>query len=437
MDICLIHVSRTGSHAVQNWLCHQLPGGVKAEIDCMGAGLKGRKTLVYGGGEHRLYMLENFDINGWDEMGFAGRFDKIGIIVRDPYNWMASTWRQEKRGNARYIKVPWPEQIRKDKGFPKWFGATLGQRDMMIQHLKHLLGDDDLLGERYCGINYTRWTQAREYRREVAAYFGVEEFTDKGLSEVPPHGGGSSWTRREKLAPGVTLSRWEEYADNKEFRRLVSPELRELGERYFGMSCPWDEEKDLGGFKWDDAWFNPKRHHGKGRGKDQAIRDRLKTKYLSAKYETALKLKPKKIVEIGVQCGYGARAFLEACPEAEYIGFDVLPPTHNFISWAKNLLRDFNVTIHHLDTQKTGELWVKDVDLFHVDGSHKSEHCYHDMNLAVKCIRPGGAILADDVAHRSRKPRPAYAGFKKWIDENNPKSVTPGGAFTGDMLVIM
>lgn len=205
----------------------------------MGATLKGRKTISYGQQKHRVYMLENFDLNGWRPMQFNGRFDQIGIIVRDPYNWMASTWRQERNSPTRYITEPWPEETRREKGFPKWFSATLGHRDMMIQHLKQILGDHDLLGEPVYGVNYTSWIQDVAYRQSVAAHFGVEKFTDKGLKEMPPHGGGSSWSKRRVPRLGETVNRWEEYVDDSQYRELLIPELRVLGERYFGMECPW------------------------------------------------------------------------------------------------------------------------------------------------------------------------------------------------------
>lgn len=187
---------------------------------------------------------------------------------------------------------------------------------------------------------------------------------------------------------------------------------------------------------WKDEWLHPRRDHSSGKKRDAICRLRIKEKYVPFKYRTALLLQPKKIVEIGVQCGYAARAFLEACPEAEYIGFDISGRDHGFIKWSRRLLRPFNARIYcGYDTQKSQDLELSDVDLFHVDGSHKAGHCYHDMVLAAKTLRPGGAMLVDDAEKRKPK-RPATPGFMKWVDEFKPQSVARGGAHTGDMLVI-
>lgn len=257
LRLCLIHVSRTGSHAVQHWLCRQM-ASVQAHVDwCpdMGAG---RSVCDYENGQLRkrhgpkrranprvrkgvaqLVMLENFDLRGWGTMGFAGCFDRIGIIVRDPYNWMASSWRQERRSAVRYITEPWPEDLRKFKGFPKWFGASLCHRDMWCQHVRQLLGDHDLIGQRVRGINYSKWMTCSGYRRRLAEDFGANRCTDEGLVDVPPHGGGSSWTGRKPLKLGVTLNRWRDFADCPEFVQLFTKEVKGLGRRYFDMECPW------------------------------------------------------------------------------------------------------------------------------------------------------------------------------------------------------
>ena len=46
--------------------------------------------------------------------------------------------------------------------------------------------------------------------------------------------------------------------------------------------------------------------------------------YYESKYRIAADIKPASIVEIGVRYGYSAAAFLLACPQAKYMGFDVI-----------------------------------------------------------------------------------------------------------------
>ena len=53
--------------------------------------------------------------------------------------------------------------------------------------------------------------------------------------------------------------------------------------------------------------------------------------YYGSKYEVAGRLRPKRIVEIGVRAGYGAFAMLSAVPDAQYMGIDMDAGTHGGI----------------------------------------------------------------------------------------------------------
>lgn len=137
------------------------------------------------------------------------------------------------------------------------------------------------------------------------------------------------------------------------------------------------------------------------------------------KYEICKTKNPKKIVEIGVRCGYAAFSFLQACPNAVYIGFDNNNGTHggrggedgSFFKWAEKILDKYNVKLIELDTQTVDNLNIYNVDLFHVDGDHTTEGVMHDLDLAYKAINDYGLILVDDMDYLDTVKK----GVNEWL----------------------
>lgn len=124
--------------------------------------------------------------------------------------------------------------------------------------------------------------------------------------------------------------------------------------------------------------------------------------YACFKREVALVLQPKVILEIGVGIGISALAFMDACPNAYYLGVDsdaengrdfpICPSTY-----VSNLLRHKGYTfdILQLDSQKVSSLPVV-ADFAHVDACHSREATKHDVTLAWNTCTPNGFILVDD-----------------------------------------
>lgn len=114
------------------------------------------------------------------------------------------------------------------------------------------------------------------------------------------------------------------------------------------------------------------------------------------KHAVALVLQPRKICEIGVGAGISAMAFLQACPDAEYIGIDA--DTHESfydLRTATDMLREMNPDHIHIFNRDSREISiVAQADLFHIDGGHDFETAKNDMRLAWKSS--SGWILVDD-----------------------------------------
>jgi SAM-dependent methyltransferase len=108
--------------------------------------------------------------------------------------------------------------------------------------------------------------------------------------------------------------------------------------------------------------------------------------YYRMKWAIAKALQPKSIVEIGVRYGYSARAFLEACPSAKYLGIDADLPAFGghpgALAWAQNNLSGFNVDFVKGNSQLINSFPGKYYELAHIDGQQDGEGTFHDLDLA-------------------------------------------------------
>jgi len=144
--------------------------------------------------------------------------------------------------------------------------------------------------------------------------------------------------------------------------------------------------------------------------------------YYKVKYDICKEIKPRKMVEIGVRAGYSAWAFLQATPDAEYIGYDDNNGRYggkggedgSFFEWARNILSKYNYKLIELNTQSIKDLGIYDIDFFHIDGDHSKAGVMHDLDLAYNSVRIGGYILVDDVDHIDGVKR----GVSEWVDNH-------------------
>ena len=107
--------------------------------------------------------------------------------------------------------------------------------------------------------------------------------------------------------------------------------------------------------------------------------------------------------EIGVRAGYGAAAFLAACPQASYHGVDAENRQHGglpgAVGWARTMLaRHFPGRAIRIDAPLDTRQQTPDgsgYDLAHVDGDHSFAGCLHDLELVERLGCPW--ILVDDI----------------------------------------
>ena len=121
------------------------------------------------------------------------------------------------------------------------------------------------------------------------------------------------------------------------------------------------------------------------------------------KHTVGLLLQPRRILEIGVRAGYGAAAFLAACPQASYHGVDAENRQHGglpgAVGWARTMLaRHFPGRAIRIDAPLDTRQQTPDgsgYDLAHVDGDHSFAGCLHDLELVERLGCPW--ILVDDI----------------------------------------
>lgn len=156
--------------------------------------------------------------------------------------------------------------------------------------------------------------------------------------------------------------------------------------------------------------------------------------YYRLKWAIARVLNPSRILEIGVRYGYSAHAFLDAVPDACYIGLDADLPTFGgqpgAIDWAKKSLHNFKVSILRENTQHLTRLPDGVYDLVHIDGQQDGDGTFHDLNLA---IQQSHYILIDGY----NWSRENFLATNEWIWLNRAAiktaSIIPG--YAGELLI--
>ncbi len=118
--------------------------------------------------------------------------------------------------------------------------------------------------------------------------------------------------------------------------------------------------------------------------------------YYRMKRAIAQVLQPRSILEIGVRYGYSARVFLEAVPEAKFVGIDLdsdaFGGVKGAINWATKLLQPYESELIVSDSQQMARFPGDTYDLIHVDGQQDGNGSFHDLRLA---IAQGRYILVD------------------------------------------
>ena len=171
--------------------------------------------------------------------------------------------------------------------------------------------------------------------------------------------------------------------------------------------------------------------------------------YYRTKWAIAHVLRPKRILEIGVRFGYSARAFLDACPDASYLGIDINAETNggcrDAVFWAGRQLKHRKADFIVADSQAFDRWPGGRYDLIHVDGQQDGRGTMHDLGVALRqaeyVLLDGwlwtrqNFLAANEFLYlyrdliESRRVIPGYAG--ELIIRPKPEAASPGPARVG------
>lgn len=240
-------MARSGHHAFIYWLASAYPGEVIHYNNCV-RGWEKKEFLPYSnrkqmynlanfseGRTARILNFEDFDLEDFERFHMQDfkifQHSKVFIIVlvRDMYNWVASSMKIGGYADE-FLNKP----IGKDyMGLPnKPSRMELYRRQMLAVTMKKPYFQD------FYGfdVSYNKWFTDVAYRKELAHHLKVP-FSDKGLQDIPSWGGGSSFTRHKLQHKGQqmkVLERWKNYKGVKRYKKICNnPELEKLNHDYF------------------------------------------------------------------------------------------------------------------------------------------------------------------------------------------------------------
>jgi hypothetical protein len=156
--------------------------------------------------------------------------------------------------------------------------------------------------------------------------------------------------------------------------------------------------------------------------------------YYRMKWAIARVLQPRRILEVGVRFGYSAAAFLNACPDAEYLGID--NDSEEFggykgaINWARRITRQSRAEYLLADSQQLSEFPGGHYDLIHVDGQQDGAGSFRDLR---KALRQARHILVDGFFWTRQNFLNVSEFLYRYRDRIESCVVVPG--YEGELLI--
>lgn len=253
-EIRVVGMSRSGNHAIINWILAQSPGRT-CFLNCAEPGynpfVSARPRTPELPGWRASYR--DFDI----EAERAGRLSRKDLLIHSyedtflgPFKkreneerlqtWVGSSARRIDLLVLRDPRNLFASRLASGYG---WLEDELVAR-VWSQHAREFLGLRRNLRQERLMLSYNEWVTSADYRREVATALGLE-FDDSAAHKVPAAGGssfdGTAYDGRAEEMP--VLRRWHGYVDEPRFHRLLTPAVLELSDRIFGAAIMPERER--------------------------------------------------------------------------------------------------------------------------------------------------------------------------------------------------
>lgn len=252
-ELRVIGMSRSGNHAVIQWILGQARGRV-CLLNCAAGKSNPFLTARPMGDGDSAGAYANY-------AGFDLDTERRGVFSRK--EWLIYSHEDEFLGNACGDEF--------DRRHDEYVGATARRRDLLLlrdpfnlfasrrragygtvsdrvalaiwkQHARQFLGRTHRLRHDPLAVSYNRWVSDQTYRRRLAEALGLA-FTDAGIDTVAPCAGGSSFDGLAydgRASEMKVFRRWEAERDNPSFLALFDDEVLALSEQVFGPPpLPW------------------------------------------------------------------------------------------------------------------------------------------------------------------------------------------------------
>lgn len=246
-ELRVIGMSRSGNHAVINWVLRQAPGRWcwlncteprYAPFWCTRAFDDGSFHRVnYGGFDLGEEKLGRFSRRDWLVYSHEDVFLRVACSGEHEANHDAWVGRSARRRDVLVVRDPFNLFASRLRSFGEG-GATAVHARIWKQHARQALGRVRLLRHDPVVVSYNRWCVDRGYRAALAARLGLP-FTDAGREEVPAVNGGSSFDGRRfdgRAGSMAVAERWRGYVDDPAYRRVLDEGVVALAEAVFGRS---------------------------------------------------------------------------------------------------------------------------------------------------------------------------------------------------------
>ncbi len=244
-ELRLVGLSRSGNHAIINWLLAQMEGRT-CFLNCVQpkqnpfatarATASGQPVVCnyrpfdlerelrgeFSQKDWLLYSYEDCFITMICSRCFEARHDEfVGpsrsrtdiVILRDPFNLFASRLRSSYSGVTPLTAVR-----------------------IWKQHARQVLGQRRLFTQPYLAVLYNRWASDAAYRQRIVAKLGLR-FTDANFRRVASTAGGSSFDGLQFDGSADRMSvldRWQHYIDEPAYLNLFDEEMLQLSAEIFG-----------------------------------------------------------------------------------------------------------------------------------------------------------------------------------------------------------
>lgn len=252
-EIRVVGMSRSGNHAIINWILRQSPGrtcflncvepktnpfatarplgdkrgvvvnyrGFDLEAEAEGD-LSAKDLLLYSYEDVFLGMVASPLFRKYHDEWIGGSAETLDVLIlRDPFNLFASRFRSGlyRHGHGE------PPSVTNRTAIRIW-----------KQHAREFAGIRTYLDRPKVAISFNQWASDSGYRHLIARQLGLD-FTDAGVDDVAATAGGSSFdgTRYDGKAGEMDVfGRWRHYAGESDLWRHFDDEVHELSDGIFG-----------------------------------------------------------------------------------------------------------------------------------------------------------------------------------------------------------